>query len=160
METVLRVVVVYVCLMAGLRIIGKRELSKLSPFELVTLLLIPELLEPGMIGENHSLINGLAGVATLFCLVFANSLLSYRYRSIRRLTEGEPTVLVRAGELLLDNLTRERIPADEIFSEMHKSGLEHIADVKWGILETDGHMSFVPYGKEGAAAPNEGDDEP
>lgn len=143
METVIRIVVLYIFLLFGVRVLGKRELGQLSPFEFVTLLLIPELVQQSAVREDFSITNALVAVSTLFCLVFLNSLLSYRWKWFRRATEGEPIVLVYDGRLLTENMDRERIPADEIFSEMRKSGVERLEDVKWAIIEPDGKIGIV-----------------
>jgi uncharacterized membrane protein YcaP (DUF421 family) len=143
METVIRIAVIYIFLMIGLRVLGKRELSEMSPFDFLVLLLIPEIVSQGMIGEDFSITNGLVGVATLFTLVFLTSLLNYHSKVFRKATEGTPVVLVRRGQLVQENMDAERVPSDEIFSEMHKAGLELLSQVKWAILESDGKISIV-----------------
>lgn len=145
METVLRIAVVYLFLLLGLRVLGKRELGQLSPFELVTLLLIPEIMSQALVREDFSLTNALVGVSTLFCIVFLNSVLSYRVKAVRSVMEGKPAVLVRNGELILQHMHHERVSADEVFSEMHKSGLEKLSQVKWAILEADGKISIISH---------------
>lgn len=155
METVLRITIVYLFLLAGLRVLGKRELSELAPFELVTLLLIPEIMSQAMIREDFSLTNALIGVSTLFCLVFLNSLLSYRFKLVRSVTGGKPAVLVHNGQLIHASMDRERVHAEEIFSEMHKSGLDDLSQVKWAILGDDGKISIVTHQPGEANRPQE-----
>jgi uncharacterized membrane protein YcaP (DUF421 family) len=144
METVVRIAVIYSFILVGLRLLGKRELSQLTPLELVTLMLIPEIVSQSMIGEDFSVTNGVIGLATIFSLVFLTSLLKQNVKSVERLIEGTPTLLVQRGKFIEENLNKERITPDEVFGEMHKSGLEHLAEVKWAILETDGKISIVP----------------
>lgn len=144
METVARIVILYVLLMAGLRVMGKREFAQLSPAELVTLLIIPEIVSQSLVREDYSLTNAIVGVATLFSLVFLTSALMYRFRPLERLIASEPTLLVHDGRLLPRNLARERLSADEIFSEMHKVGLSELRQVRWVILEPDGKLSIIP----------------
>ena len=145
MDTVVRVALIYAFLLVGFRVLGKRELSQLSPFELVTLLLIPEILSQALVAEA-SLANALAGVTTIFVLVFATSVLSHRFKKVGDLLEGQAVVVVRDGKLVESALNKERVNPDEILGEMHKSGLERLEQVKWGILETDGHITLIPYG--------------
>lgn len=145
MGLIIRIVIVYVVLIAGLRLLGKRELSQLTPFELLMLMLVPEMLQQAMMGEDFSLTSGLVAVTTLFGLVYLNSFLSYKFRLVRAATEGSPTILVRYGKLVPDGLGRERVPADEVYSEMHHAGIERLEQVKWAILETDGQISFIPF---------------
>lgn len=144
METVIRVAIIYVFILVGLRLLGKREFSQLSTMELVTLLLIPEIVSQSLIREDFSLTNALVGVATLFVLVFLNSLLTHKSKSFEEVVESSPAVLVQHGQLVEENLNKERVAPDEIFSEMHKVGLEKLEQVRWAILETDGNISIVP----------------
>ena len=148
METVIRIAIIYLVILGGLRLLGKRELSQLTPQELVTLMLIPEIVSQSMIGEDFSLTNGVIGITTILSLVFLTSLLKQGSRRIEQVIEGKPTLLVEWGNFLEDSLNRERISPDEVFGEMHKSGLERLDQVKWAILETDGKTSIVPEDSE------------
>jgi uncharacterized membrane protein YcaP (DUF421 family) len=143
MELVIRVAVIYVFLMVALRLMGKREFSQLTPFELVTLLLIPEILTEALNMGDSSLTAAFIGVSTLLALVFITSVLAYRNRTFGRWSEGEPVVVVRHGALVPSAMDRERVSPEEIVAEMRKVGLEDMAQVKWGVLETDGRISFI-----------------
>src|SRR3954470_17011886 len=107
METVFRVVFVYVFVWACFRVLGKRELTQMSPFELVTLLFIPQLFSRALTRQDYSFTNAVIGASTLLTLVWLTSLVSYRFRSAARLIEGEPTVLIANGALLPDAMDRE-----------------------------------------------------
>ena len=144
MDTIIRVVIVYAFLFAVLRLLGKREFGQLSPLEFVCLLLIPELVQQALVGEDFSMTNALIAVSTLVLLVFLTSLLSHRSRKLESVLQGEPTVLVSHGRLLNATMDRERITPDEIFTEMRRVGLDHLEQVRWAVLETDGHISIVP----------------
>ena len=144
MEVVIRVVAIYLFVLFGLRVIGRREFSDMSPIDMVTLLLIPEIAAqavPG--GEDFSLVNGLTGVATLLLLVFLSSQLRYMFPRVERSVEGRPTVLVDAGRYIYDNLDKERVTPAEILTEVRHAGLEELEQVKWAILETDGRISVI-----------------
>jgi uncharacterized membrane protein YcaP (DUF421 family) len=143
METVLRVVTIYLFLMLGLRILGKREFGQLSPLELVSLLLVPELVSNALQGEDYSLVDAIVGVSTLFALTLLTSMLMHISKTAEKVISGEATVLVRHGYLLEQNMNRERVTADEIYGEMHKSGLEHLEQVAWAILEGDGKIAII-----------------
>ena len=153
METVLRVAIIYLFVLAGLRLLGKREFSQLSPLELVTLLLIPELTQQSLIREDFSLVNALVGVSTVMVLVFLTSLLKQQSKPVEKLIEGEPAVLVEHGRLIADHLNKERVSPGEIFEKMHESGLERLEQVKWAILETDGKISIIPEAGNHALSP-------
>jgi uncharacterized membrane protein YcaP (DUF421 family) len=158
LETILRILITYVFLMFAFRVMGKRELSKLSPFELVTLLLIPEIFSQAMVMEDFSMTNALIAVSTLCCLVVGTSLLTHRFKWFERAIENAPTLLVEHGQLLPRHMDQERIQASELFSEMHKAGIERLAQVKWAILESDGHISFIRF--DDAPSPPPQDDDP
>jgi uncharacterized membrane protein YcaP (DUF421 family) len=144
METVIRVFIIYIFILVGLRILGKREFGQLSPLELVSLLMIPEIVTKALTGEDYSLTNALIGVSTLFSLVFLTSALMQWSRKAEHIIAGKPAVLVYDGNYVAENMNRERITPDEIFTEMHKSGLERLEQVKWAVLEPDGKISIVP----------------
>lgn len=145
METVLRITAIYFFIMIGLRAMGKREFSQLSSFDLVVLLLIPEMAQQAMMQEDFSLTNAFIALSTLFTLVYLTSLLNYRSKTAEELIEGRPTVLVSNSEFVVDNLDRERITAEDVYSEMRKAGLSRLEQVRWAILEPDGKMSLIPY---------------
>lgn len=146
METVLRVVLIYIVILAGLRVLGKREFGQLSPVELITLLLIPDLVSQSVVRADYSLTNGLIAIATLLSLVFVTSVFSHRFRRLERLVGGEPTLLVTDGRMLTANMDRERISAEELYCEIHQAGLERLSQVRWAILETNGRISIVSNG--------------
>lgn len=142
-EIVLRVGLVYVFLMVVFRLLGKRELGSLSPFELVTLMLIPETVSAGINGEG-SITNGLVGAATLFLLVIVTSLLAHRFTKFGKAVEPSPAVLVENGRLCAGALDAERIRPEELFSEMHKQGYARLSQIAFAILESGGDIAFVP----------------
>jgi uncharacterized membrane protein YcaP (DUF421 family) len=144
METVIRVIVVYLFLMLSLRIIGKREFGQLSPLELVSLLLIPELVSNAIQGEDFSLVDAFVGVTTLLALTVLTSILIHLSKTAETVITGVPTVLVQRGALIADNLNRERVTPDEIYTEMHRAGVEKIEQVAWAILEPGGAITIVP----------------
>jgi uncharacterized membrane protein YcaP (DUF421 family) len=143
METVIRVTLVYLALVVGLRVLGKREFSQLSPLELVTLLLVPELVASSLHREDSSLTNALIALATLFSLAFITSLAAQKSKKFEQVITGAPTLLVVNGNFIEENLNKERVSPGEIFGEMHKAGLVHLSQVKWAILEGDGKISIV-----------------
>ena len=144
METVIRILVVYLLVWACFRVVGKRELTQMTPFELVMLLFIPQLFSRAITRQDYSMTNAIIGATTLFLLVFITSTLSYRLPSFRGVLEAKPTVLVTRGQLLTHFLDRERITSQDIFSAMHKSGIAELRDIEWAILEGDGKIAIVP----------------
>lgn len=141
-----RIAIVYAALTFAFRTMGKRELSQLSPFELITLMLIPEILSQGMAGESSLLIS-FVGLCTLFLLVTATSVLAHRFRKFSMLIEPEPTVLVADGRIRVNAMNEERVQPEELFSEMHKHGYRELSEIKWAILESGGDIAFIPAGR-------------
>ena len=152
METVWRVVIVYIFLVIGLRVLGKREFGQLSPLELVTLLIIPEIVSQALVGDDFSMTNALVGVSTLFVLVYFSSLLQHSNQTIEKVFSGTPTVLVRNGNYIEKHMNQERVSPEELFDAMHASGLERLEQVKWAILESDGKIEIVAKDSEQNAA--------
>jgi len=144
METVVRVAIVYVAIFVGLRALGKREFSQLSPMELITLLLIPEIVSQGILREDFSLTNALVGVATLLALVLGTSILQTRSQRAEKIISGEPTVLLHRGNLIEEHLMRERVTPDEVLSAARAASYLTLDELEWAILESDGRISVIP----------------
>jgi uncharacterized membrane protein YcaP (DUF421 family) len=144
METVWRVAFVYALVWACFRVVGKRELTQMTPFELVTLLFIPQLFSRALTRQDYSMTNAVIGAATLFTLVFLTSTLSHRFPRFRSVLEAKPSILIRRGELDPAVLNRERISPADIFSAMHKVGIEDLRNVEWALLEGDGKIAIIP----------------
>jgi len=153
METVVRVVFVYVFVWACFRLLGKRELTQMSPFELVTLLFIPQLFSRALTRQDYSMTNAVIGATTLFTLVFITSAASYRSKRFARVLQANPRILVDHGRLVVESLNRERIAPNDVFSAMHKVGLERLDQVEWGILESDGKIALIPSRAPGGTFP-------
>lgn len=145
METVLRVLIVYVFVMVGLRLVGKRTFGQLSPADLVILLLIPEFLQQGVAREDFSMINGLVAVSTLLLLGFLTELLGYRFQRAGDVVNGSPVTVVSQGFMRTDHMDRERLAPEEILDAMHRAGLERMEQVKWAVLYPDGTVAVVPW---------------
>ncbi len=143
METVIRVIFVYIFVWACFRVLGKRELSQMAPFELVMLLFVPQFFSRALTRQDYSMTNAVAASTTLFSLVLLTSVLSFRFGAFRRFMEARPTVLVKGGQILGRSLGHERIAPDDIFSAMHKAGVERLEQVQWAILEADGKIAII-----------------
>lgn len=154
--SVLHIVMSFAALMLAFRVIGKRELGRLSPFELVTLMLIPEILSGAVQGED-ALLQGITGLCTILLLVLSTSLLSQRFHTVQHWLEPSPTVLVAEGTLLEQNMNAERIAPEELLSEMRKQGIANLRDVRFAVLEGGGNITFIPRSapKQGHAAQDE-----
>jgi uncharacterized membrane protein YcaP (DUF421 family) len=110
------------------------------------LLLIPQFFSRALTRQDYSMTNAVVAATTLFSIVLLTSTASFRFTGFRHFMESKPTVLVSHGELLPSSLRRERIAPEEIFSAMHKSGIETIDQVAWAILESDGRIAIIRAG--------------
>lgn len=109
----------------------------------LTLMLVPEIVSEVVQGTGE-LSAALVGLSSLVFLVLLTSILSHRFPLFQKLVESEPTILISNGRLMTQQMNAERIVPEELMSEMHKQGLEALADVKWAILESSGNITFIP----------------
>ena len=143
-EIVLRTAVVYLFLVAIMRISGKREVGNLSIRELIVVLIISDAVQKSMVGENTTLWGGMVAAATLISLDYFLKRLTLRSRRFRRAVEGEPRLLVRDGKLLTRALAEEKVEPDEVRAAIRTQGIARVEDVRLAVLETDGTISVIP----------------
>jgi uncharacterized membrane protein YcaP (DUF421 family) len=141
-DKLLRTVIVYVFLLVGLRLAGKRELSQLNPFDLVVLLLLSNTVQNAIIGNDNSLIGGLVGAATLLVLNGVLVRVLYHYGKLDTI-EGKPDTLIRNGRILRHHLERELITVAELESAARRQGIDSLAHVQDCRLETGGALTFT-----------------
>src|SRR5438445_38911 len=114
LEKVLRSVVVYLFMLAAFRFTGKRQVGQLTPFDLVLLLIISNVVQNAIIGPDNSLGGGLLGAVVILALNYAIVEVTFRSRRLRHLLEAQPTLLVHNGRILQKNLNRERIWLEDL----------------------------------------------
>src|SRR3982751_373011 len=142
-ERVVRTIAVYACLLIGLRVAGKRELTQLNPFDLVVLLLLSNTVQNAIIGEDNSLLGGIFGAATLLALNGIVVRALFHWGKLDTI-EGRPEVLIRNGHVVRHHLERELITLEELEAAARKQGIESLAHVKHCRLETGGSLTFIP----------------
>lgn len=147
MDLVLRAIAVFVFLFVLTRVIGKRELGKLQPFDLMLLIVLGDALQQGMTQDDYSVTGALLIVGTFAVLQVSLSWLGYRFPRARPILEGEPIIVLQDGKLIERNLKRERLTMDDITEGARKQGIAHLDDVDYAILETDGTLSFLEKAK-------------
>ena len=141
-EKIIRTVLVYVFLLVGLRLAGKRELSQLNPFDLVVLLLLSNTVQNAIIGNDNSLIGGLVGAAALFLINSITVRTLYHYGKLEAI-EGRPDTLIRNGRIMRHHLERELITLNELEAAARKQGIASLAHVHECRLETGGALTFI-----------------
>ena len=145
---VLRTLIVYAALLVGLRLAGKRELGQMTPFDLVVILLIANAVQNAMVGPDTSVLGGLIAAGVLLAGNYALASARERVPWLRRAVEGYPTLLIRNGEFMKQNLRREGIEEDEALMAMREHGIGDVKEVQTAVLETDGSISIVPKSGE------------
>lgn len=143
MDIVIRATVIFFALYLIVRLLGKRELAQLTPFELIVLVVTGDLIQQGVTHNDFSLTGSILAVATFAFWASVLGWVTYLSRRAERVLDGEPRVIVRAGRILRENLRHDRLTESEIQSEMRLAGIAHLRDVAWGILEPKGKMSFI-----------------
>lgn len=143
MDLVLRAIVIYLLVFAFTRALGRREMSTLQPFDLILLVVIGDLVQSGVTQNDLSVTGVLLVVCTIGVLQVAVSYLSFRFRRLRPVLQGEPIVLVENGQLIDRNLRRERLTLDDLAEKARMSEIGSIDEIKWAVLETNGDISFI-----------------
>ena len=143
MDLVIRAAVAYVAVFAFTRLLGRRELSQMQPFDLILLVVIGDLIQQGVTQNDLSVTGLLLVVATVGLLQVAASYLSFRFKRLRPLLEGEPVVIIENSAFIERNLKRERLTVDDVTEEMRLQSISSLAEVRWAVLETSGRMSFI-----------------
>ena len=151
-EKMLRPALVYAFLLLAFRFTGKRQVGQLTPFDLVVLLLISNVVQNASIGNDYSLGGGLLGAVAIFVANYLVVEISYRWKWARRWLEARPTMLVHNGRVLHDNLRRERLTFDDLQAALRRSGVAEPHEVRFAVLEDSGGVSVVPY-PPGASRP-------
>ena len=145
MDSVLRAVIVYFLLLGVLRLSGKRSLAENSTFDFVLLLLISETAQQWLLGEDFSFTNAVILIVTLAGLNIVFSLLKQRFRTVAKLVDGVPMLLVENGNPLKEPLKRARIEVSDVLSAARElQGLERMDQIKYAVLETSGVITVIP----------------
>jgi uncharacterized membrane protein YcaP (DUF421 family) len=153
---VVRTLIVYLALLIGLRLVGRRELGQMTPFDLVVILLIANSLQNAMVGPDTSVAGGLASAFTLLAANWILTRLRARIPWLRRVAEGEPILLVSGGKVLVENLRRSSIDLDDLEQAVREHGVATLAEVDTAILEVDGTVSIIPAAGNKISMPRPG----
>jgi uncharacterized membrane protein YcaP (DUF421 family) len=143
MDLVLRAIFVFCFLLVLTRVIGKRELSSLQPFDLILLIIVGDAVQQGLTQDDYSLTGLVLVVGTIAVLQVCVSWLGYRFPRVRPILEGEPIIVLQDGKPIERNLKRERLTVEEIAEQARQQSIPHLADLKFVVLETDGRLSFI-----------------
>lgn len=140
LEKVLRPVIVYLCLIVFLRVFGKRELAQLNPFDLVVLLCLSNTVQNAIIGNDNSVSGGVIGVFSLLTVNWILTRMLFRLPKLNQALEGDPTVLIRHGQVDWDAMKKEALSELELKTVLHKQGLGDYSEVEKCVLEPSGNF--------------------
>src|SRR5882762_6679084 len=146
-ELIVRAAVVYVFLLALLRLTGKRQVGQLSPFDLVLLLVLSNAVQNAMNGGDNSVIGGMISAVTLVGVNWIVGLLTYRSKKLEALVEGRPDVLIRDGKLFQQTLEHAKLTRHEVMNALREAGCASIEEVRAALLENEGSISVIPKRK-------------
>jgi len=142
---VARTAVIYLVILLGVRLSGKREVGQMTPFDLTLLLLISNAVQNAMTGGDTSLMGGVAAAATLLVLNYLVAGLAGGNRRFRKFVEGQPSLLVHDGRILSEQMAKEHVSMDELQRALREHGIPKYQDVALAVLEVDGSISCLKY---------------
>jgi uncharacterized membrane protein YcaP (DUF421 family) len=143
-QIVYRTALVYLAVLAGMRLTGARQLGQLTPFDLVLVLLIANAVQNAMVGTDVTIFGGITAAATLLVVNHGVGWLTDRIPALRRVAEGQTTLVIYDGRLLEDHIRRAGISDDIVMQSVREHGFEHASDVRTAVLEIDGTISVIP----------------
>jgi uncharacterized membrane protein YcaP (DUF421 family) len=142
-DIVIRTIAVFFFVLVLTRVIGRRELSSLEPFDLILLIILGDALQQGLTQDDYSFTGAILVVGTFAVLQVFVSWVTYRFPRTRPMVEGDPIIVVQDGKVIERNLRRERLTIEELAVAARMHEIAHIEDVKWAVLERNGEISFI-----------------
>jgi uncharacterized membrane protein YcaP (DUF421 family) len=143
MDLVIRAAIGFAFVLFLTRVVGRRELSSLEPFDLIMLVMIGDLVQQGITQNDFSVTGMLLVGGTIAVLTVATSYTSYKFPRLRPVIDGEPVILLEDGKPIDRNLVRNRITHGELAAAARAQGIASLGDVRWAVLETSGSISFI-----------------
>ena len=144
MDIVIRAAVMFVFVWFVTRVVGRRELSTLEPFDLILLVVLGDLIQQGVTQNDFSVTGAMLAGGTMAVMTVLFSYLAFRFPRVQPILEGDPVILVERGKPIDRNLRRNRITMEELAAQARMQQIPHIADIEWAVLETSGTISVIP----------------
>lgn len=139
-----RTVIIYLILVAALRLTGKRQIGELQISELVVTFMLSELAVYPITDKNIPMLHSVIPIVLLLSLEIVFSFLQTKSRAFRNIFSGKPTVIIRRGKLIPKALAENRLDIEELFGELRLKGIFDISDVEYAFLEENGKLSVLP----------------
>jgi len=149
MDVVVRATVMFAVVFVLLRLMGKRELGQMTPFDFVSIVVIGDLIQQGITHNDFSLTGATLAISTFAFWSLVLGWAGYLFPPARRVLEGEPKLIIKDGVVLTDAMRRDRLTIEEVKSEMRLAGIASIADVRFAVLEPLGKISFIARTPDG-----------
>jgi uncharacterized membrane protein YcaP (DUF421 family) len=146
MDLVIRAAAAFGVIFIFTRLLGRRQLSQMQPFDLILLVIVGDLIQQGVTQNDFSVTGLILVITTVAVLQTAVTYVNFRFRRVRKIVEGEPVVVIQDGKYLDKNMQRERITREDIEEEARLSEIASLSEVRWGVLETSGRISFIKKG--------------
>ena len=143
MDIVIRAAIAFLVILLLTRIVGRRELNTLEPFDLILLVTIGDLVQQGVTQNDFSVTGLVLAVGTIAALTVLFSYLPWRFQVLRPVLEGEPVILIEDGNVIERNLKRHRLTQQEVAAEARYQQIDSFEKVRWAVLETSGKISFI-----------------
>ena len=143
MDIVFRGIVVFFFLYVLMRVIGRRELSSLEPFDLILLVVLGDAVQQGLTQDDYSLTGAVLAIGTIAVLQLTVSYANFRFPRLRPILDGEPIVVVQDGKAIDKNLRRERVTMDDLMAAARRQNISTLDEVAWAVMETSGAISFI-----------------
>jgi uncharacterized membrane protein YcaP (DUF421 family) len=144
MDVAVRAIIAFLFVFMLTRLIGRRELSSLQPFDLILLIVIGDLTQQGVTQNDMSITGLILAIGIFGVLTLAASYLGFRFPRVRPILEPEPLILIEDGHVIEKNLKKERMTPEELAAEARLQQIDSIEKVKWAVLESGGQISFIP----------------
>ena len=144
MDIVIRAAFIFFFILLLTRVVGRRELSSMEPFDLILLVVIGDLVQQGVTQNDFSVVGAVLAITTMGMLTVLVSWVGWRWRVLRPVLEGEPIILLQDGDPIKRNLDRNRITVDELLAAAREQQVDDLDDVRWAVLETSGRISIIP----------------
>ena len=143
MDIVIRAAFAFLVILLLTRIVGRRELNTLEPFDLILLVTIGDLVQQGVTQNDFSVTGLTLALGTIAVLTVLFSYLPWRFQVLRPVLEGVPVILIQDGDVIEKNLRRHRLTQEEIAAEARHQQIESFDKIRWAVLETSGKISFI-----------------
>ena len=143
MDLVARAIVLFFFVFLLTRVIGKRELSSLEPFDLILLIVLGDAVQQGLTQDDYSLTGAFLAIGTIAIMQVTVSYANFRFPKLRPVLDGEPIVVVQDGKPIEKNLRRERVTIEDLAAAARQQNIAKIEDVQWAVMETSGAISFI-----------------